>query len=339
MKYDPFDNILSNKAKKLKKTADERPYFENTHDTLGLYKNPKPKEKEEEEEIEKTGRPNGMALLRRIYGGAMPTDPTLYSKAKQIADKTYSKPSAYKSGFIQKKYKEMGGKYKDDGERPLERWFEEDWRDIGNKQYPVYRPTKRVSKKTPLTATEIDSKQAVKQIALKQKIKGKSNLPPFKGGVIPCNTSCKKKVKGTYKKAVENWASNYPNEMTKDIKRVNELHLTPANKVTGHDPLYQVSNPRKTQQLAFEIYGKDAIVYKSDKPNKKYQILNPTGKFIYFGQMKPPMEDYLKHQDKERRRRYIARASKIKGNWRNDPYSPNFLSLVLLWNADLSEII
>jgi len=43
----------------------------------------------------------------------MPTvnDPKLYEKAKKIADDKYSKPSAYKSGFIVKTYKEMGGTY------------------------------------------------------------------------------------------------------------------------------------------------------------------------------------------------------------------------------------
>lgn len=107
-------------------------------------------------------------------------DPDLYDKARAIADKIYKKPSAYKSGFIVKKYKELGGKYTDDKEpKNLKRWFKEDWKDIGNKEYPVYRPTKRITKATPLTADEIDPKQAKKQIELKQKIKGEYNLPKF----------------------------------------------------------------------------------------------------------------------------------------------------------------
>ena len=74
----------------------------------------------------------------------------------------------------------MGGTYKDDDKpKNLKRWFREDWGDIGGKDYPVYRPFKRISKKTPLTAFEIDPKRAVQQIALKQKIKGDFNLPPF----------------------------------------------------------------------------------------------------------------------------------------------------------------
>lgn len=51
--------------------------------------------------------------------------------------------------------------------------------DVGKKEYPVYRPTKKVSKKTPLLVNEIDKKSMKKQINLKQIIKGDSNLPKF----------------------------------------------------------------------------------------------------------------------------------------------------------------
>jgi hypothetical protein len=108
-------------------------------------------------------------------------NPALYAKAKRIADRTYKKPSAYKSGFIVKTYKELGGTYRNNPSSPktLKRWFKEKWADIGHKSYPVYRPTKRINKHTPLTASEIDPVQARKQIRLKQKIRGKSNLPRF----------------------------------------------------------------------------------------------------------------------------------------------------------------
>jgi len=110
-------------------------------------------------------------------------NPDLYKKAKNIADKKYDKPSAYKSGFIVKTYKEMGGTYSDDNKpKNLERWYKEEWSDIGGKDYPVYRPTKRITKDTPLTVSEIDPVQAKKQIELKQIIKGEANLPKFKVG-------------------------------------------------------------------------------------------------------------------------------------------------------------
>jgi len=118
-------------------------------------------------------------------------DQALYNRIKREADKIYEKPSAYKSGWIVKTYKSRGGAYEDDDKpKNLARWYKEKWADIGNKDYPVYRPTKRISKETPLTADEIDPKQAKEQIALKQDIKGKSNLPPFKvkgGGSLQNN--------------------------------------------------------------------------------------------------------------------------------------------------------
>jgi len=116
---------------------------------------------------------------------AIPLNKELYEKAKLIADETYDKPSAYKSGFIVKTYKKMGGKYKNTGkEKDLKRWYEEGWSDINplktDSSYPVYRPTKRINKNTPLTVQEIDPKNLLKQSIIKQVIEGKKNLKPFK---------------------------------------------------------------------------------------------------------------------------------------------------------------
>jgi hypothetical protein len=111
----------------------------------------------------------------------IPTDKKLYNKIKKIADLIYDHPSAYKSGFIVKMYKKNGGTYEDDDkERTLKRWFREEWKDIGNKDYPVYRPTRRINKNTPLTVDEIDKKNLKEQIKRKQKIRGSENLQPFK---------------------------------------------------------------------------------------------------------------------------------------------------------------
>jgi hypothetical protein len=128
-------------------------------------------------------------------------DPDIYKVAKKIADETYDKPSAYKSGFIVKKYKDLGGTYSEDGQpKNLKRWFKENWKDVAGLNYPVYRPTKRVSKKTPLTPAEIDPKNLKEQSLLKQKYKGFRNLPPFKtynddikrlqGGIMEVKNKC-----------------------------------------------------------------------------------------------------------------------------------------------------
>jgi len=116
-------------------------------------------------------------------GSAKPTDMALYEKAKATVYPRYDKPSAYRSGALQKEYKRLGGTYTDDkGGRPLQRWFKEGWEDVGGEEYPTYRPTKRVSKDTPLTASEVSPANLRKQTALKQQYRGEKNLPPFQGG-------------------------------------------------------------------------------------------------------------------------------------------------------------
>ena len=110
----------------------------------------------------------------------IPTDMKLYEKVKEYANKIYSKPSAYKSGFIVQEYKRRGGTYiNDNKKKKLKQWYDEKWEDIGHLGYPVYRPTVKIDSSTPLTKNEIDKTNLKNQIMLKQKIKGNHNLPPF----------------------------------------------------------------------------------------------------------------------------------------------------------------
>jgi hypothetical protein len=133
--------------------------------------------------------------LMYMVGGAIPLNKKLYERVKREIYPLYKKPSAYRSGAVVKRYKDLGGKFKDSEEgRPLARWFKEEWKDVGNwgkanygalPPYPVYRPTKRISKDTPLTPEEIDPENLQLQIKEKQKIRGEQNLKPFlKGGKL-----------------------------------------------------------------------------------------------------------------------------------------------------------
>jgi hypothetical protein len=74
-----------------------------------------------------------------IKGGATPKNKRLYEKVKKMMDEIYSKPSAYKSGAIVKKYKELGGEYIEDKKpKNLARWFKEEWKNVASKgEYPV----------------------------------------------------------------------------------------------------------------------------------------------------------------------------------------------------------
>ena len=91
----------------------------------------------------------------------------------------------------------------------------------------------------------------------------------------------------------------------------------------------QFTNAKKVNKN-FNKFGfkKDGSELKqSNRKGKKWMVLNPdTGKWIHFGAM--GYEDYTKHQDKERRKKYHSRMGRFKSAYK---YSPGYLSLVLLW--------
>ena len=73
----------------------------------------------------------------------------------------------------------------------------------------------------------------------------------------------------------------------------------------------------------------------SDKPGKKLMISSPDGRVIHFGAK--GMGDFIHYRlakdpkAEEHRKRYRARATKIKGDWHKDKYSPNSLAITILW--------
>jgi pyruvate formate-lyase activating enzyme-like uncharacterized protein len=100
---------------------------------------------------------------------------------------------------------------------------------------------------------------------------------------------------------------------------------------TKLNQLLTVSNPREVIIKAIEYFkNPDIKVHLSNRKNKKYMVLNPKiNKMVHFGDIR--YEDYTKHKDLERKDAYLARASKIKGNWIFDRYSSNNLAIHLLW--------
>lgn len=121
----------------------------------------------------------------------VPKDLKLYEKIKKhIYDKNPIH-SAYRSGLIVKTYKKAylkkynsndsyyGVKEKKKG---LARWFSEEWRnDKGGIGYTskssVYRPTKRITKDTPVTFNELTEKEIKKAKKIKAK---KGRVKKFK---------------------------------------------------------------------------------------------------------------------------------------------------------------
>ena len=94
-----------------------------------------------------------------------------------------------------------------------------------------------------------------------------------------------------------------------------------------YQTLLKYSDPKRVAQLAKQKGLGQVLV--STRKDKKYMIRSDKGKLVHFGQV--GFEDFSKHKDKKRRENYLKRSAGIKGNWKNDKYSPNNLSRVLLW--------
>ena len=136
-----------------------------------------------------------------------PLDMKLYNYVKELANKKFKAPSGiYRSSWIVKEYKRRSGKYsgtvnKNTG---LHRWFRENWVDLnrpvldkkgvikgyekcgrnstkkgqkGRKEkYPLCRPSKKVTKSTPVTYKELSSKSIKDAKRLKEKYKERKNI-------------------------------------------------------------------------------------------------------------------------------------------------------------------
>lgn len=104
----------------------------------------------------------------------IPVDDKLYNKIKLQVYKDIPKHSAYRSGIVVSKYKSAFQKKYGPNRSPyhgnknnskgLGRWFKEEWvNQRGETGYKfkndIYRPKKRINKKTPLTHDELSNKE------------------------------------------------------------------------------------------------------------------------------------------------------------------------------------
>ena len=105
--------------------------------------------------------------------------------------------------------------------------------------------------------------------------------------------------------------------------------------------LNDFSDYNQVLNQAKHYYGNETILLPSTRATKKYMIFDPyNNKFVHFGGI--GYLDYTKYRqlyDKKtadlHRTRYLNRALNIKGDWRNNPYSSNYLSILLLWDSPI----
>lgn len=114
-------------------------------------------------------------------GTNIPLNQKLYSRIKTLANKKFKSPSGiYRSSWIVREYKKRDGKYSGSKSKNtgLKRWFKENWIDLNRPKrnskgkiigyhkcgrtsvksggkYPLCRPSRRVTHKTPKTYKQI----------------------------------------------------------------------------------------------------------------------------------------------------------------------------------------
>lgn len=140
---------------------------------------------------------------------AKPVDMKLYNRIKVKVYKRMPQHSAYRSGIVVKTYKEAfmkkygskspysGEKFKKKG---LSRWFAEDWRNqrggIGyKKSNDIYRPTKKITSRTPITFKELSKKQ-IKRAQKEKHSTGRVKMFKKKKDMSHCVCSGKNKTRG-----------------------------------------------------------------------------------------------------------------------------------------------
>lgn len=109
-------------------------------------------------------------------------DKVLYLKVRdRVKKRVKTWPSAYASGQVVSEYKREGGTYSGKKQGDLDRWYREEWVDVCSptkkpcgrnksdvRKYPYCRPTKRISKSTPKTVSEL-GKMKLKEMCEKKK--------------------------------------------------------------------------------------------------------------------------------------------------------------------------
>lgn len=98
--------------------------------------------------------------------------------------------------------------------------------------------------------------------------------------------------------------------------------------------LIKISNPDEVKRR-FEKYrgSAKATIEPSPRPDKKYLIRvaaagGVRGRAVHIGST---LADFTKTGDEAKKKSYLARSAGIKGDWRDDKWSPNNLSRALMW--------
>ena len=171
-----------------------------------------------------------------------PTDQTLYNSIKARVKREIPKHSAYRSGIIVQKYKKAFAKkygskkspYKGrkTSARGLKRWFLEKWRNQDGKvgyhsKSDIYRPTRRITKGTPVTHGELTKKERRRARRTKR---NKGYVYRFRSRFKKKRTKKRKKKTKRRKKKTKRRRGYGGGSPTKKVERIVEFKRGPGKK-------------------------------------------------------------------------------------------------------------
>lgn len=177
-----------------------------------------------------------------------------------------------------------------------------------------------------------------------------NNCQDFIMGILTGNGLGNQDVYNFVKQPIEELVKELPSYTGKVAKTITDLGglvntaiygqggMNPSRKFARQLKKWNV-NPTEYLMKAKAIAKKKGLPenmlgFSSDDKHK-LQMPNADGKIIRFGAT--GLGDYILYtlsknpEADEHRRKYLARATKIKGDWKQDPFSPNNLAINILW--------
>jgi hypothetical protein len=250
-----------------------------------------------------------------------PVNMSLYNRIKSQVKRDIPKHSAYRSGIIVQKYKKAFSKkygskspYKGKKTRKsgLKRWFLEDWRNQDGKigyhsKSDIYRPTRRITKGTPVTHGELSKKERKRARRIK---KTKGYVYRFR------SLFKKKKTKSLFKKKKTKKRTKRVGDVPPKVERIVKFKRGP-----GKSKYAAIVRNNKT--------GKKRSIKFGHRDYQQFKDSTPLGYY-----------SYKNHGTKKRKNAYYSRHSgtKKKGNaikkeFRKSrgKYTAKLLSHIYLW--------
>jgi hypothetical protein len=224
-----------------------------------------------------------------------PLDKDLYNQIKQEIYGKYPKHSIYRSMMLVKRYLDAGGEYanKKPSKSSTKKWLNERWLSAND----WYHDKKKVK------CGNSDTQKKYNEYPLCYK---QSRLMKMTDNELRLLIGEKNKLGKRHLQTKELVGKGIVYQIPEivDLKNVKKMA-----RASGYDPKRIMAPTKKNAKLSY---------------------LTPDGRRINFGHSS--YESYDRHRDELRRKLYLARATNMRGKWRDDPYSANNLSINLLWS-------